>query len=232
MVGGSIDADTFDEVIGAVFERAATSGRPVRAYGEMVAVLWADGDVPGAMELERRWNELRARLPFTLLCAYPARLFEDAPSAEWFTDVCDLHSEVVAGAPDVADVDLLHRFPRTPHAPRLARQLVRRALEHWSVPDDAIADALLVVSELVTNAMLHGDSDVAVGLRRGPDRVRVVVSDGSARTPAERALESDSLSGRGLAMVRSIASDWGHDTVDGGKLVWADVRVGRRGAGG
>ena len=70
--GGKIDHDAFHDVIGGVVRSAAACGRPVRAYGEMVALLWDAGDVLAAIELERLWNELGPELPFTLFCSYPA----------------------------------------------------------------------------------------------------------------------------------------------------------------
>jgi hypothetical protein len=44
-----VDTDAFDEVVGGLVREASASGRPVRAYGEMVAVLWAAGDVAAAI---------------------------------------------------------------------------------------------------------------------------------------------------------------------------------------
>src|SRR6185503_3272068 len=51
-VGDDIDAAAFDSVVGGLVRRVAASGRPVRAYGEMVALLWGAGDRAGAVELE------------------------------------------------------------------------------------------------------------------------------------------------------------------------------------
>src|SRR5205807_4393941 len=73
MPDGRADRDAFREVIGTVVRRASEVGTAVRAYGEMVAVLWERGDVHGAIELERLWNELQEELEFSLLCAYPSQ---------------------------------------------------------------------------------------------------------------------------------------------------------------
>src|SRR5690242_1847041 len=66
-----IDRDAFFDVVGSVVRaEAAASGRPVRAYGEMVALLWDAGDVTGAIELETLWNELATEVQFSLYCGY------------------------------------------------------------------------------------------------------------------------------------------------------------------
>jgi hypothetical protein len=61
MTGGRLDGNAFERVIGGVVSRAAASRRPVRAYGEMVALLWDDGLVGAAVQLEEMWNSLGRR---------------------------------------------------------------------------------------------------------------------------------------------------------------------------
>ena len=58
MQEGQVDHDAFRRVIGSLVLQAGETGRPVRAYGEMVARLWEAGDVVAAIELEKSWNEL------------------------------------------------------------------------------------------------------------------------------------------------------------------------------
>jgi anti-sigma regulatory factor (Ser/Thr protein kinase) len=222
-VDGHPDGAAFDAVVGQLVRDSAAEGRPVRAYGEMVALLWAAGDVAGAMELERLWNRLGEQLPFALFCAYPAHLFTDSAAAEAFAGVCHLHTEVVAGAPTPFGAEAARRFPRTPETSRLARQFVCGVLQTWSLEADVIDDALLVASELVTNAVLHASSDVVVGLARTDGGVRIVVSDTCGREPVARELSPDRPNGRGLAIVNALARGWGHDFVQSGKLVWVDL---------
>jgi len=64
--GAVVDGGTFDRVIGSLIRRAAATGRPVRAYGELVALLWDDGLVNEAVQLEALWNELGDEYPFSL----------------------------------------------------------------------------------------------------------------------------------------------------------------------
>jgi anti-sigma regulatory factor (Ser/Thr protein kinase) len=94
------------------------------------------------------------------------------------------------------------------------------------VVDDA-EPVLLMTSELVTNVVLHANTDVTVSITRGPP-VRVEVSDGAAATDAFRELigapampRPSSTGGRGLAFVTALASRVGLDDVPGGgKVVW------------
>ena len=58
MVARIPDPVLFDATIGAIVERAARGGRAVRVFGEMVALLWADGNVTGALALETLWNDM------------------------------------------------------------------------------------------------------------------------------------------------------------------------------
>ena len=222
-VDGSVDAGAFDETVGDLVRTASATGRPVRAYGEMVALLWDAGDVTGAMDLERLWIRLRATLPFSLFCAYPSHLFRHPSAAESFSEVCHLHSGVTGGAPAAAGSEVTRRFASSGRTPRLARSFVADTLEGWGRQDVA-DDALLAVTELTTNAVVHAMSDVFVGLgRAGGGMVRLVVGDRSAAPPALAGTDLTALGGRGLRMIEEIAGCWGHDIVDGGKLVWVDL---------
>ena len=72
MLRGSPDETLFEMVIGEVLERArGGSDRKVRAFGEMVALLWARGNQPAAVRLEYLWNRMLKRERFPLFCAYP-----------------------------------------------------------------------------------------------------------------------------------------------------------------
>jgi hypothetical protein len=78
----------------------ARSGRlrekaPLVAFGEMVALLWADGKREAAIRLEQLWNELARDCPFSLRCAYPIGTFGDDPQGELFRKVCAQHTNVI-----------------------------------------------------------------------------------------------------------------------------------------
>ena len=89
------DATRFSATIEKLIHRAALGTRNVRIYGEMVAVLWDQGNVVAAIKLERLWNDLAVRHPFSLFCAYPIRSFDTDAGAEQFQQVCAQHSTVI-----------------------------------------------------------------------------------------------------------------------------------------
>jgi hypothetical protein len=95
MVQGRPDTTKFVETIGALISRASISWGGVRAFGEMVALLWNEGNRAGALQLEELWNDLARIYPFALFCAYEydGRISrENDPS---FQHVCDAHSLIV-----------------------------------------------------------------------------------------------------------------------------------------
>ena len=95
-----------------------------------------------------------------------------------------------------------------PTSARDARRLVTRTLEEWDLAhlEDA---AVLLVSEVVTNAVLHARTSLAVEISRGGDVVRVTVSDRSAATPRRRRPGLHAGTGRGLGLLSVMATDWG-----------------------
>jgi len=96
MVDGHPDEGRFAEVVGGVVARAADAGHAgVRVFGEMIAVLWSDGRRAAAVRLEQLWNELGARVPFSLLCAYPIHAFRNGDDDGPFLRVCGEHSHVI-----------------------------------------------------------------------------------------------------------------------------------------
>jgi hypothetical protein len=230
MAGDGPDADAFDEVMGGLVRRAAQSGRRIRAYGEMVALLWDAGQVAAAIELESLWNRLGLQLPFSLFCAYPTQSVAGEDHAAAVQQICHLHSAIVGDSSsraksDPATLEKACSFEKGPHAPRAARQFVVESLLQWGY-EEPLDDAALVVSELAANAVLHAQSDFTVALSSLGDRVRIAVSDASSDGPVlHDSLPSTAPSGRGVALVAALAQDWGCD-VNGadGKVVWAEFR--------
>jgi AcrR family transcriptional regulator len=97
LLGGWPDAAEFESVIGGLLRQASQTGRPIRVFGEMVALLWEAGQVNAALELEALWNDLARQLPFSLFCAYPKQ-FMTGDDIDAFAQVCGLHTAVVPGA--------------------------------------------------------------------------------------------------------------------------------------
>jgi signal transduction histidine kinase len=98
MRDGMPDAALFNEVIGSVLGQAAAAAEGktprVAAFGEMVALLWTEGNAEAALRLEELWNDLARTYPFYLRCAYPMSGFHREDHGASFQKICDAHSHV------------------------------------------------------------------------------------------------------------------------------------------
>jgi anti-sigma regulatory factor (Ser/Thr protein kinase) len=105
-----------------------------------------------------------------------------------------------------------------------ARRFVRRVLTSWGV-ELTIDVVCLLVSELATNAVLHARTDYTVVVSRSKTSVRVEVLDGSTVGPRQRQNSATAATGRGVALVDRLASDWGtrNDQPGFAKSVWFTV---------
>ncbi|MFJ3980857.1 SpoIIE family protein phosphatase [Streptomyces fungicidicus] len=111
---------------------------------------------------------------------------------------------------------------RVPQAVGHARRFTRRTLRSWGVTADIDA-ALLVVSELVTNALVHTEGQVRLDITLVNDRLRLAVADASPRTPAKpTSIGWEATGGRGILLVEAVSAAWGTLPVSGGKQVWAE----------
>jgi PAS domain S-box-containing protein len=81
--------------VGSVIARQAKVGRRIHAFGEMVALLWADGNREGAIQLEELWNKLGRQYRFALFCAYPMNGFGNEADATPLDGICSCHSRVI-----------------------------------------------------------------------------------------------------------------------------------------
>ena len=95
MVDDMPDPARFLDAVGSVVARAVVEYRSVRAFGEMVALLWAEGRREAALRLEELWNELARTQPFSLLCAYPVSGFRNDPDGKLLLGIYGVHSHVV-----------------------------------------------------------------------------------------------------------------------------------------
>ncbi|WUD78603.1 ATP-binding protein [Streptomyces sp. NBC_00510] len=114
-------------------------------------------------------------------------------------------------------------FPMTVY---IARRQVSRVLAGWGVPGDAVDTAVLITSELVTNAIRHCDTEHLVRVHVTDDGATLLleVSDPSRQRPRLGIAPAEAESGRGLALVRGSAADFGaRDRDPVGKTVWATV---------
>ncbi|MFI9467243.1 SpoIIE family protein phosphatase [Streptomyces sp. NPDC052492] len=153
-------------------------------------------------------------------------------------DLCDAATRPLAERDPCDDVTLLLARTRAlgpcreatwtldgdPRAVRTARVLAARQLGEWGL--DGLVDATeLLVSELVTNALRHGDGPGPVGLRLLRDEVLTVeVADGgSTLTPHPRRARTTDEGGRGLFLVAKLSRRWGSRPAPDGKVVWAEL---------
>ncbi|HWC33306.1 MAG TPA: ATP-binding protein [Mycobacteriales bacterium] len=109
---------------------------------------------------------------------------------------------------------------------RAARRLTSATLQ--SLPDGLASDAELVVTELVTNAVLHGLPPISLRVRGRRDRVRIEVTDAGHSVPLRARGTPEGMTGRGLAVVDSLTSAWGIEPAHDGKRVWAELGRPRR----
>ncbi|MEJ8281387.1 ATP-binding SpoIIE family protein phosphatase [Pseudonocardia spirodelae] len=118
----------------------------------------------------------------------------------------------------------------TEHVPhpgvgREARRATRTALTGWGLDGPVVADAVLVVEELVANVVDHARTAFRLVLRRGPGTVRIEVDDDGAGRPRLRPVDPRAVRGRGLQLVDAVARSWGCDARGSGKRVWAELAV-------
>jgi PAS domain S-box-containing protein len=94
MVGDLPDPVKFEESIGGYLSKLSLGWPRVKAFGEMVAILWTEGKRQAATQVEVLWNDLARRHSFALFCAYPIEGFDDEEGPS-LLDICDCHSRVI-----------------------------------------------------------------------------------------------------------------------------------------
>ncbi|BEP15419.1 hypothetical protein acdb102_37300 [Acidothermaceae bacterium B102] len=110
-------------------------------------------------------------------------------------------------------------------AVRQARNLVKEACQAAGTDQLTCDAAILLTSETVTNAFVHGRSEARLEVSALPDSVFVEVGDDNSRHPTSPARDADALDGRGLEIVRMLAARWGVRDEMFGKIVWFEVRT-------
>jgi len=122
-------------------------------------------------------------------------------------------------------------LPARPDSVRRARRFVAAAADRAGFDETVIDLASVAASELVTNAVVHGQGPISVRTVLDPDALRVEVQDTAPELPQRVDADSQRLGGRGLTIVDAFAQEWGCTVVQGasGKAVW--FTIGRRDAG-
>jgi hypothetical protein len=245
---GRIDLAAFGTQFRPAILAAGEAPGPVRVYGEVVALLWAAGQVNAALELEGLWNELGREIPFSLFCGYPQELVQGSQHQGAVAEVCRLHTAVVgrpmAGAPATRSpvagspatsssaagdrlrrvhwADVTRTFAGSREDTRAARGFALGMLEPWR-GEQLAADTALVVTELATNAVLHAGSAFSVSLTLSDGTIRISVSDTLPLGANGVDQQLAAASGHGLGVVAAMATRWGVETVPSGKAVWAEL---------
>ena len=112
-------------------------------------------------------------------------------------------------------------MPADPTSPGAARRLVNDVLTAQNCPEDLVQNAKLLVSELVTNSVLHARSAMTLSVSVLGTLVRIEVADGSSRVPVQRLSDAEAVTGRGLQLISRLADDFGFRVQGGsGKVVW------------
>jgi excisionase family DNA binding protein len=165
MVDGTPEPVRFAEVVGGVVARAGERGRPVRAFGEMVALLVVERNEAAALRLEQLWNDLQQRQNFSLFCAYPMEHLGGEALGELVGRVCTEHSHVIpaesytalsTGDDRLRAITMLQQRARWLEAEIVQRQRaeehLRAALERERAARAETEDALRLRNEFIATA--------------------------------------------------------------------------------
>ncbi len=136
----------------------------------------------------------------------------------------DLLESVGQRRDDQAEIDLPKDLASVPRA----RWFTRDRLDQWNC-GVSVSDTLVVVSELVANAVTHTNSACQLRLSLGSTAVRVEVLDDGVGTPEPQPPSASRESGRGLHLINALTTAWGIEMVpqDAGKVVWAELPLHR-----
>src|SRR4051794_15361633 len=118
------------------------------------------------------------------------------------------------------------RLPPDPQSAREARRFIAEFCTAAQLPEDFCFTAALMVSELVTNAVIHGRTSATIEVHRPPGTLRVSVRDDNPVLPAigdHPKLTAES--GRGMQIVSVLADAWGVEKLGSGKAIWFELRV-------
>lgn len=158
------------------------------------------------------------------LAALCDRIVVSMGSARADDDVTLLAVELTAEPPSAevepAPYGAPLRLTSGPAAAGHARALVRDRCLQAGMHGDALDCVVLLTSELVTNAVLHGRSEVTLAVRLLPGEIRVEVGDDNHQRPVHDVATAEDLGGRGMGIVEAVSSRWGVVGVGGGKVVW------------
>ncbi|GAB7110762.1 hypothetical protein JCM4814A_90800 [Streptomyces phaeofaciens JCM 4814] len=210
--------------VGDVLYEEASSAIPPGA----TLVLYTDGliETPGS-DIEFRIDELTFLLDefFTgspsLEAAADHVLTELLPDADSHNDDVTLLFAQLPAAPLAA---VTTDLPAVPCSVPEGRAFLHKTLTSWNCAG-AADDALLLLSETLTNAVQHAEGPLGLHLHRTDTALTVEISDRSPQLPQPRLAGENEESGRGLILVRALAASWGVRPTDEGKTTWFTLRL-------
>lgn len=130
MVNGLPDPERFAEVMGEALYEMKSKFPVIKAYGEMVNILWNQGNIYGTVALEKLWNALLNKKDFTLLCAYSLDSLTDEKEGIGFGEVCQCHSHVIP-AEGVIDVETPNQQMRQVAMLQFKQSSESKLLKEW-----------------------------------------------------------------------------------------------------
>jgi signal transduction histidine kinase len=161
MVEGWPDAARFADLIGGVVARATVAARSehsrVAAFGEMVALLWAEGKTEAALRLEHLWNDLAQVHAFDLSCGYPISFFDHAGDRTPIESICAVHSHVIPAESYTSLITEEERFRAI-----LLLQQKAQALESEIEEREKVEEALRQRNEELREAVATRDEFMSV----------------------------------------------------------------------
>ena len=222
------------EVIGEAAEGAEAIALAERTQPDVVVLDLGLPDLSGLEVIPR----IRAVAPEARVVVFTGSGDDAADDSEGRAKGAGAHAFALKGQDLRYLLDLLDRIGNdTPNAavielrPRLqsaqeARQFLHDRCEDWGCPEMTDA-ATLIVSELVTNAIVHAATPAELRAQWSKGVLRIEVVDHAEGNPPDpRVAAPDDENGRGLLLVDALSTAWGVESTDEGKVVWAEVAAG------
>ncbi|MFG1928682.1 ATP-binding protein [Cryptosporangium sp. NPDC048952] len=116
-------------------------------------------------------------------------------------------------------------FRPDPAVARTIRQRVRRLLGDWKIPGTSAEDTVLVVQEMVSNVVDHARTPFRLAAQLCGPAVKVCIRDYSAAPISPRAHDTGASRRRGVQLIAAMSENWGCQTEEPGKTVWAAIPV-------
>lgn len=221
LVEGRLSAEKFFQVLGATLDAVAT---PVHVYSELAGVFWEAGELSAVVEVENLWRQMQEGREFSLLTGYSADTNGGERASGALEEALGVHASLLGAGGSAPELHLAiqarsRAFPPEAGSPARVRAYVRQVLGCWG--SCRLEEAVLVASELSTNAVVHAGSSFSVVLALLDEGVRVSVRD---EAPFSDDSEPSVDTVHGLGIVARVSSSWGIERHDQGKTVWSELR--------